>query len=133
MKENDKNIEKLIDKVMKGYTLQTPSFDFTAKVMGQVNVQKMKAIHYQPLISKTGWMTIFGSIFAICIYVFLDTTQQVNQYTVDLSFFYDNKLSEVLAKIHFSEVTMYAVIVLTFLILIQIPLLNNHFGRKHIA
>ena len=134
MKENDKDIEKLIDKVMKEHTLQTPSFDFTSKVMAQVEVVPItKAIYYQPLISTTGWATIFGSILAICIYVFIDAAQQTNQYALDLSILYDNKLSEAVAKIHFSEVTMYAVIVLTFLILIQIPLLKNHFGRKHLA
>lgn len=134
MKENDKDIEKLIDKVMKEHTLQTPSFDFTSKVMSQVSAaQATRPAHYQPLISKTGWATIFGSILTICIYVFFDATQQAEQSAVDLSILYDNKISEVLASIHFSEVTMYAVIVLTFLILIQIPLLKNHFEKKHIA
>jgi len=133
MKENDKDIEKLIGKVMKEQVLLTPSFDFTSKVMAQVAVQT-KAVRYQPLISRGGWVTIFGSFLAGCIYVFSWTPPQPGQYDLDLSILYNNnKLSEAVARIHFSEVTMYAAMVVAFLVLIQIPLLKKHFGRKYIA
>ena len=130
MKDKDKDIERLIDKVMKDHTLQAPSFDFTSKVMVQVAAQRTRTSHYQPMISKTAWGGIFGSILIICIYALTDATQQASPNTIELGFLYNNRLSEAVAKIHFSEVTMYAVLVLTFLIFIQIPLLKNHFGRK---
>lgn len=133
MKENDKDIEKLIDKIMKEHILEMPSLDFTSKVMAQVAVQTTKVVRYQPLISNTVWVAIFGSILATCIYVFSGVAPQTGQYDMDVSILYNNKVSEAVARIPFSEVTMYALVVLAFLILIQIPLLNNHFGRKHIV
>ena len=132
MKENDKDIERLIGKVMKEHVLQEPSFDFTSKVMARVAVQT-KAVRYQPLISRTGWVMIFGSILASCIYIFSGTAAQPVQYDLDVSILYNNKVSEAVAGIHFSEATMYAAMVLALLVLIQIPLLKKHFGRKHIA
>jgi len=132
MKENDKDIEQLIGKVMKEHVLQEPSFDFTSKVMARVTVQP-KAVRYEPLISRAGWATIFGSIFATCIYMFSGTAPQPTQYDLDVSFLYNNKVSEALAGTHFSEAAMYAAMVVAFLVLIQIPLLKKHFGRKYIA
>jgi hypothetical protein len=38
MKESDKNIENLIDKMMAENTLESPSIDFTSKIMAQVLV-----------------------------------------------------------------------------------------------
>ena len=43
MKESDKNIEKFIDGIMAESTLESPSIDFTSKVMSQILVaQKSK-------------------------------------------------------------------------------------------
>lgn len=59
MKESDKNIEQLIEKMMAEDKLQSPSFDFTSKIMAEVHVleeKKLKA--YKPLISKPVWISI---------------------------------------------------------------------------
>jgi len=48
MKESDKNIENLIDKMMSEDTLESPSIDFTSKIMAQVLVAekiKLKSIN----------------------------------------------------------------------------------------
>mgnify|MGYP006183203993 CR=1 FL=1 len=53
MKESDKNLEQLIDKMMAENTLQSPSADFTSNLMSQIFVaEKAKIKPYKPLISK---------------------------------------------------------------------------------
>ena len=62
----DKNIEKLIDHLMKDTTLESPSFDFTSKVMSQVTVTKTSDITtYQPLISTRTFLVIFIGLVTI--------------------------------------------------------------------
>src|ERR1700674_1453848 len=74
MKKNeDKNIELFVDKVMKETPLESPSRDFTAKVMVNVlALDKSKATVYKPLISKTGWMLIFAGIIATVVYFIIN-------------------------------------------------------------
>ena len=64
MNENvDKHIEKLVDKAMKDSVLETPSFDFTSKVMQHVTAtSKSKATVYEPLISKKVWFVVFARV-----------------------------------------------------------------------
>ena len=70
MKESDKYYENLVDKVMAEGTMQKPSADFTSRVMSQVLVlQKTKRIVYKPLISKSVWAVIFGSLVVFIGYV----------------------------------------------------------------
>jgi len=62
MKESDKNIENLIDKMMAENTLESPSIDFTSKIMSQVLVaEKSKIKTYKPLISnQPGFLWAFA-------------------------------------------------------------------------
>lgn len=73
MKANeDKNIEKLVDHIMKDTILESPSFDFTSKIMSQVLATKTSDVTvYKPLISRTTFIAIFGFIIALFIYLFI--------------------------------------------------------------
>ena len=52
--EEDKYIEKLVDQIMKDQILESPSFDFTSKVMAQVTVAKTNEITvYKPCLLYT--------------------------------------------------------------------------------
>ena len=79
MKENeDKNIEQYVHAVIKETPLESPSPDFTANVMaGVLALDKSKATVYKPLISKTGWVLIFGGIIATLLYLLINGDAQV--------------------------------------------------------
>ena len=82
MKENeDKNIEQYVHTVIKETPLESPSHDFTSKVMANVlAIGKSKATVYKPLISKKGWLLIFGGIIATVMYLLInDGTQSEGQ------------------------------------------------------
>jgi len=126
MKEEDKNIEKFIDKVMAETSLETPSFDFTSKIMAQVSVAKQpKVIEYEPLISKPVWYSIFAIIFGIMAYSFFSESKE-SQFDIDLS----GAISSLIPNVHFSDTTTYSVLIVTLMVLIQIPLLKNYFDKR---
>lgn len=134
MKENeDKNMEQYVQKVIKETLLESPSHDFTAKVMANVlAVDKSKATVYKPLISKTGWVLIFGGIIATLLYFILNGNAQVgNQpWSFDLSGKDFIKMFSSLHLFQFSRVTVNVIVVSTILMFIQITLLKNYLDKR---
>jgi len=129
MKENDKEIENLIDKMMSENTLESPSFDFTSKIMSQVLVaEKSKIKAYKPLISKTTWIFIGISLIALTAYS-IYSNNGISNFGIDKT--YSDKSSALLSGIHFSKNIMYALLIVPFMVLIQIGVLKNYFDKKY--
>ncbi|WP_029271471.1 hypothetical protein [Flavobacterium sp. KJJ] len=127
MKESDKNIENLIDKMMAENTLESPSFDFTSKVITQVlAAEKSKIKTYKPLISKTTWVLLFGGLIALAIYASLFSGSN----NMEIGKLYSNKFSALFSGIHFSKNIMYAILIVPFMILVQVGVLKNYFDKK---
>jgi len=129
MKANeDKQLEKLVDHMMKDSILDSPSNDFTFKVMSQVLATKTNDItEYKPLISKKAMIVIFSVVLAlICYSLFLDNT--ASQYRIPhFDFIPFNNLTK---SFQFSKVTTYSVVLTAIMLFIQIPFLKNYFDRK---
>ena len=107
MNENDKNIENLIDKMMSENTLESPSIDFTSKIMSQVLVaEKSKVKVYKPLISRTTWVFIGICLIALNVYSFYSGSNISNSEIVNL---YSEKVSTLFSGIHFSKNILYAI------------------------
>ena len=129
MNENDKNIENLIDKMMSENSLESPSIDFTSKIMSQVLVaEKSKVKVYKPLISRTTWVFIGICLIALTVYSFYSGSNISNSEIVNL---YSEKVSTLFSGIHFSKNILYAILIVSFMILIQIGLLKNYFDKKY--
>ena len=129
MKESDKNIENMIDKMMSESTLESPSVDFTSKIMAQVLVaEKNKVKIYKPLISKTIWVIIGFSLLALAVYASLFSG---TEYNLGIDKSYTERFSALFSGIHLSKNIMYAVLIVPFMILIQIGLLKNYFDKKY--
>jgi len=129
MKESDKNIEKLIDKMMAESTLESPSIDFTSKIISQVlaaEERKIKA--YKPLISKTTWIFIGITLAALTTYTIYSNNDISN---FEIAKTYSDKASALFSGIHISKNILYALLVVPFMVLIQIGLLKNYFDKKY--
>lgn len=128
--KEDKHIEKLIDKMMKDQTLETPSLDFTSKVMNKVMAsKKSQAFKYKPLISKQTILIILSVIVILVSYTFLHGTTGPSKWTipVDFSFLYKSNISRMFS---FSKITTYIAVLGTIMLFAQIAFLRNHFNHK---
>ena len=133
MKENeDKNIEHYVHSVIKETPLESPSPDFTAKVMANIlATDKNKATIYRPLISKKGWLFIFTIIAAISYFI-LNGNSQSQQTAWSFAPGLKNFLST-FGDVHlfqFSRITTSIIVLATIMIFIQITWLKNHLNKR---
>lgn len=132
MKESDKNIEQLIEKMMAEEKLQSPSFDFTSKIMAEVHVleeKKLKA--YKPLISKPVWISIGLALAALVIYVSFFSVSQNNVEIEEIGKLYSAKIATKFSGIHFSKNILYAILIVPIMILVQVGILKNYFDKRY--
>ncbi|WP_406844917.1 hypothetical protein [Flavobacterium soyae] len=132
MKESDKNIEQLIEKMIAEEKLQSPSIDFTSKIMAKVESLEEKKIKvYKPLISKPVWISIGLAVAALVIYISLFSVSENNLKIDEIGKLYSDKISTVFSGIHFSKNILYAFLIVPFMILVQVGLLKNYFDKKY--
>lgn len=127
--DEDKLLEKLVDTVMKDSVLETPSLDFTTKVMSQVLTTKTSEIYvYKPLISLSVWMIIFSCIIAVFIYNLLNGKPQNESW-------FNHYLSQINngglgISFEFSKITLYSVVIATLMLFMQISFLKKYFDDQ---
>ncbi|WP_306352518.1 hypothetical protein [Flavobacterium sp. '19STA2R22 D10 B1'] len=131
MKENeDKQLEKLVDQIMKSTTLESPSFDFTSKVMSQALALKTNnATVYKPLISKPILIGILGSFIALIIYLFTTTKPLADSSFSGIDF---NLVSAPIVSsiFKFSEITIYTTVFATIALFVQIYFFKKQFEKQ---
>lgn len=123
MKTNeDKMLEKLLDTIMKDSKLETPSIDFTSRIMSKVLTTKTSEVYvYRPLISKSVFIIVFGCF----VVLLLSLESQTNNWITNLSStLYSTSLFS------FSKTTIYSVVFSTLLLYIQIVFLKKHFDNQ---
>lgn len=126
MKENDKNAERFVEKIMASTQLETPSPDFTSKLMAQISVSEpVKTKVYQPLISKWGWMGICSLIAIVILFSAFGNTEKT---TLELPFV--SKLSNLVPTVKISDTTSYAILIVTVMVLVQISVLKKYFDSR---
>lgn len=134
MKENiDKHIENLVDKTMKGASLESPSMDFTAQVMSHVSeLSQSRITVYRPLISRRFWVVIGIAIFATVIYLFLNTPTNEASWLNSINFeaLRNNSISQALSNFTVSKTVMYSVVLFGIMMFIQVPILKNYFDNR---
>lgn len=129
----NKEIDNLIRKVIEKAPLESPSFDFTAQIIAQLeHAQQSEATVYKPLISKTAWLFIFGAVAAMLFYTFKDTAPQVTSSfrVIDFSFLGSNKVLNTFSRLTFSNTVLYALLSLSVLLLIQVSVLTSYFNKR---
>lgn len=134
MKANtDKHIEKLVDKMMKETSLETPSIDFTAHVMSQVlKIKTSQATIYKPLISKWVWYGIFISMLVLITYLSFNDSVVTGGLFEKFNLRILPKFStpKLFSGLHFSRTSLYACVLLTLMLFIQIPILKHYIDKR---
>lgn len=129
MKENaNKHIDQFVDRVMKSSKLETPSFDFTAKIMSQITVnQRSKVTVYKPLISKTTWgILLVLTAGMVGFQIFSQESTSLGWFDkLDFSI-----VSNLFSGVKISQTTMYSLLMFGVMLFIQIPLLKHYFNKR---
>lgn len=131
MKTNeDKLLTELVDSIMKDSILDSPSTDFTSKVMSKALVTKSnKAFVYKSLIPKSVFMLYIVCFVSLILYPLIDGNNQTSNW-LDFSFLnsiYTNQITSLLSS---SKITMYAVVLATLMLLMQIVFLKKYFENQ---
>lgn len=134
MNENvDKSIEALASKMMNETTLESPSLDFTANIMAQVEaLSQKKDIVYKPLISKWFWVAFFVGIALLFGFFFSGNNPETTSWfdVVDYSILFNNIVTETLSNIRVSKTMLYSIVLFGVMLFIQIPILKNYFDKR---
>ena len=129
----DKQIEQLVERSMNTQSLESPSSNFSAMVMEQINaLDKSKVTAYRPLISKPIWVAILvGFILLVSYVIFGQHTSESGWLSFfDFSIITDNKLSNTFSGFKVSKTVLYSVVLFGIMIFIQIPILKNYFNKR---
>lgn len=127
--KEDKQIEKLIEKVMKHSSLETPSVDFTSLVMGKVEAMESSSkLIYEPLISKRTWVLIAVGFVGLTIFVFMNQSETSGWF--NLNYFKIYRISHLFNALHPSKIVALSIGFFCLMLLIQIPLLKRTFDKQ---
>lgn len=131
-KHTEQHLDKLAEKIIKQSNLESPSLDFTASIMEQIQtIPAGKSITYKPLISKYGWLTIIAVLISISVYLILNSTGNSNwANAIDFSVISNNKLTETLSGLTISKTSIYAVCLFGLMLYIQIPILKQYHNKQ---
>lgn len=132
MKDNaDRLLESVVERVMKSSHIESPSPDFTKMVMSYVST-KSTATVYQPLISKTGWLIVFGIATAFVIYVYLSTGTDTSEWFEAIDFYViaTTNITNFFSKLKLEQVTSYAMLVFGLMLCAQIPILKYFIDKR---
>jgi formate-dependent nitrite reductase membrane component NrfD len=127
-----KDLEQLAAKVMQKTTLETPSFQFTDKVMAAINVQEQAAaVRNRPLIPKYIWVAIAAVVIGFTAYIwFLVQPAPLDLPVLSFDFIKSNSISKEVAAFTPSKITVYAVLLLALMLCVQIPVLKRYFDDR---
>jgi len=133
MKEQEaKELEKLVAKAMKKSALETPSFQFTDKVMAAVNAQQQTStINYTPLIPKYIWFSIVALVVGITVYLWYTLQPAPLDFQMpSFNFIKEETFSQEFKAFTPSKITSYAVMLLALMLCVQIPMLKQYVNNR---
>lgn len=127
----DKNIEKLVENLIAETSVESPSVEFTAKVMsGIYAVERNKIFMYKPVISKRAWFIIFGIIAALFAFLIFNTQLTSAGSNFNLTFFNLDKFVKPFFGIEISSMTANVIVVATIMVFIQIFVLKTYLNKR---
>ncbi|MEZ4796038.1 MAG: hypothetical protein R2785_02605 [Flavobacteriaceae bacterium] len=128
----EQHLDNLAKKAMKSSLLESPSTDFTANIMKQIEHIKVgSATAYKPLISKYGWFGIIVILIGISTYMMFGNVESYPLLEkVDYSVISNNKFTELLSGIKLSKTLMYTIGLFGLVFFIQIPLMKHVINKR---
>lgn len=135
MEDNtNKHINDLVDKMLQDAPLESPSFDFTNNVMSKIETLEQTSnssvTTYKPLISKTHWLLIAASIIVVIVYSYFGGETSTGSGWLNQLNLSNLSFNNPLKNITFSKTTMYALVLFSVFLFVQMPLFNKRFDKS---
>ena len=129
--KDDKNLESLVERLMAESDLESPSVDFTGKVMSEVfSFETNKNPVYKPLISKRAWLIIFAGIIALFAFLFLNIKPSASSKYFNFSFFDFTQFFQPFSHFQISSMTTNVLLAAALMLFIQLFLLKNYLNKR---
>jgi hypothetical protein len=130
MEHDDQKLEAMIERLVQDDILESPSLDFTEKVMHKIQaLETSSSTLYKPLISRNTWLLIAFLFMSLVAYIILNANPSEGQW---LSFVEVPELNFDLFdhfKVDLSASLKYGALLLTVLIGVQITVIKTYFDR----
>ncbi|WP_343488446.1 hypothetical protein [Allomuricauda sp. d1] len=131
-KNTEDSLEKLFDTAFKDINLESPSPDFTEKVMHQIKAEKrVLNIEYRPIISKSILVGLF--VLLVFIIAFFSTKADLTSsgwLDMPVAMDWTNKISFPEFSIPVSNTMLYGIVAFGFMLFIQITLLKGYLDKR---
>ncbi|MFC6859299.1 hypothetical protein [Zunongwangia atlantica] len=144
MENKEKKLNEFTQKIFSETSLETPSFNFTDKVMANlpeihsaktIKTTSVKKIKYEPLISKSGWIMIAAFVAILLISAYFSSAVNASEVMID-------KWSTLKSVFNFSfkmpnigiintDVLAISIALFTAYFLLEIFLLNNWINKRN--
>lgn len=129
--KTDEQMDNLVKKVIVKASLETPSFNFTAQIMTQLEAKKQsESTIYKPLISRTVWITIFVGFAVLIVYSFFGMQQESQNWIRDFDGLTYSAIFNKFPKITVSKTVLYALVSLSVMVLIQVSVLKDYLDKR---
>lgn len=130
--DENKKLEELTDCLFEQLPLESPSIDFTQKVMQRLETSKAKSsLVYRPLIPKKLLLTIYAIIAILLVVLVFTIDFQTNSMIREFDYSkYLEKLSFEIPRIEVSKTVLYGILALGVMLMIQLTLLKNQLGKR---
>lgn len=133
--EKNKNMTELdafVKKYVKEIHTESPSADFTASLMGKIVVEHQKSIfRSKALISKKGWLVIFGLVLAAIFIPFKKSEERLlNLPRIDFSFLDKIQMPNLFENFSVSNTVTYAICFFGLMFMAQVIFLKNYFEKR---
>lgn len=134
MEKNKNQLQEdaFLKKYLKEIALDTPKSDFTNAIMDTILAEEKKSIvKSEPLISKQMWLLSMGFI-GLCLWFLLkgNTAKSYKLPEINFSFLNGFELPTLFENTSISSTILYAIVVFSILVFIQIGYLKNHFNKQ---
>lgn len=129
---SDKDLEKLVDKIMEEAPLDAPSSDFTDSVLLEIQKTQSPRLAFKPLIPK--WViTVAIGLLAFLGYYVIAQNPSIGENAMPYSRYFgaiELWLSDSLPQVQLSNKVIYVIFAIAAMIYIQTLLLKNYFNRR---
>ncbi len=132
MKEEQNKGEDFIKKMMDKSVLESPSADFTLKVMQKLVKEKQLVALNKPLISKQIWFLIFTFFLLLLSFTFYFMGGRIQDSSTAALFekLFDNSIWQLFSNLKFSKTLSYSLLIFSVSILLQVVFIKSYFDKR---